>query len=118
MARTVSEQFGTLWNVSDAELKSRAADLAGEGYGVGVELFDVCDYNGCFDTLAMLRSGTPVLVRVEDVPGEIKAELMDFLCGAAFAVDATVERVRPGSFIFLPRGAQVSDDEIWHALYK
>jgi FtsZ-interacting cell division protein YlmF len=118
MARTVSEQFGTLWNVSDTELAARAASLAGAGVSAAVELLDVSDYNGCFDALSMLRSAAPVIVRIEDVPGEIKAELMDFLCGAAFALDVAVERVRPGSFLFAPHGVHVSDDDIWHTMYR
>lgn len=118
MARTVTEQFGSMWNVSEAELSNRSARLAGNHGSANLELLDVCDYNGCFSALSMLRSVAPVIVRIEDVPEEIKSELLDFLCGAAFALDAVVERVRPGSYLFAPPGVRVSDDDIWHMMYR
>ncbi len=118
MARTVSEQFGTLWNFGDAELATRGASMTGASVTATVELLDISDYNDCFDALSMLRSSAPVIVRIEEVPSEVKSELMDFMCGAAFALDVSVERVRPGSFLFAPHGVRVSDDDIWHVMYR
>ncbi len=118
MARTVSEQFGALWNVSESELHTRAATLTGGRYSVELERLSIRDYNGCFDTLSILKAASPVIVTLEDVPEEVKNELMDFLCGAAFALDAGIERVRPGSYLFAPNGCHVSDDDIWHAMYR
>ncbi|MFI3173743.1 MAG: cell division protein SepF [Bacillota bacterium] len=57
-----------------------------------------------------IRNHKPVIVNLEDVEFPTAQRIMDFLCGAAFALDGTLERVATHIILFAPPNIDIAPD--------
>ena len=56
---------------------------------------------------ALLKSGQAVVVNFEGIPIEVAQRLVDYLCGAAYAVNGSMEKVGTSIFFFAPAGVDI-----------
>lgn len=57
------------------------------------------------------RSGTPVILNMEDISEADARRLIDFSAGLAMALGGVLEKVSPGAFILAPRSVAVTHAE-------
>ncbi len=55
-----------------------------------------------------VRRRESVIVDLEGIPNDIGRRILDFLCGATFALDGTVNRLKYKQYILIPHGIKIS----------
>ena len=55
-----------------------------------------------------LRGRQPVVLNLEETPGELAQRIIDFVSGATFATDGGVQKVGQGIFLFTPNNVDIS----------
>lgn len=56
-----------------------------------------------------LRSGMVVMVNISNMEKDMAREFLDFLSGAAYAINGHYQKVGSGVFVFSPNGIPISD---------
>lgn len=56
---------------------------------------------------ALVKNGQAVVVNLEDVPIEVAQRLVDYLCGATYALNGNMEKVGTSIFFFAPAGVDI-----------
>lgn len=59
-----------------------------------------------------LRSRCPVIVNLRDLDREAARRIVDFICGAAYAVDGQTQRVGEEIFLFTPSTVTVTAESV------
>ncbi len=57
-----------------------------------------------------LRSGRTVICNFENIEQKVAQRVMDFITGAAYAIDGQVHKVSPLIFVTVPRNISLMDD--------
>ncbi|MDO5045047.1 MAG: cell division protein SepF [Coriobacteriia bacterium] len=66
-------------------------------------------YNQAESIAKHMKAGKPVAISLAAAKVELAKRILDFTFGAAFALDADVERVGEKSFVILPKGVTLSE---------
>lgn len=59
-----------------------------------------------------LKSNKPVVINLEAVEREVARRIIDFLSGAVYAIDGSMEKVSNGIFILAPSNIEIMSDSI------
>lgn len=57
-----------------------------------------------------LKGSLPVIVNVEEMPEEERAQALDFISGVAYAVDGSYDKIGENVFLFVPGNVVILDD--------
>lgn len=86
------------------------------GTGRRVAIVAVADYEaGAREVGQRFRQRVPVVFDLTDAPGEDRRRVLDFVAGVTFALHGEMLKVGRRSFLVVPEGGSVSDDE-WERL--
>ena len=59
-----------------------------------------------------LKQDKPVVVNLESVDGALAHRIFDFLCGAVYALDGSIQKISNRIFIIAPENVEIMTDEI------
>lgn len=86
------------------------------GTGRRVAIVAVADYEaGAREVGQRFRQRVPVVFDLTDAPAEDRRRVLDFVAGVTFALQGEMLKVGRRSFLVVPEGGTVSDDE-WERL--
>ena len=64
------------------------------------------------DITIHLKQDKPVVVNLESVDGALAHRIFDFLCGAVYALDGSIQKISNRIFIIAPENVEIMTDEI------
>lgn len=64
------------------------------------------------DITSHLKEKKPVVVNLESIDGALAHRIFDFLCGAVYALDGTIQKISNRIFIIAPENVDIMTDEI------
>ena len=59
-----------------------------------------------------LKQDKPVVVNLESVDGALAHRIFDFLCGAVYTLDGSIQKISNRIFIIAPENVEIMTDEI------
>jgi cell division inhibitor SepF len=118
MSKTFVEKINSLWGLQDC-----AEDDYGESFSQrsplrSLRVIEMETIRDAKKVLSSLEAGEPVILNLEKVENESKQEVLDFLCGVVYALDGQIEKVRIGIYLVVPKGIQITYNDVWNTLYR
>ena len=80
-------------------------------WGAEVMVMQPCSLEAVQEAVLALRDHATVLLNLSSLPAELMQRGVDFMSGAAFALDAQQERLGERVFLFAPHFVQLHRDE-------
>lgn len=57
-----------------------------------------------------MKAGRPVIVSLEGLDGDLARSMLDFICGATYALEGSMQKVSGNIFLVAPRDVDVSSN--------
>lgn len=93
-----AKRSGKVVSLGNAQGAGKVVLLKPERFDIGK---DIADH---------LRSLHTVVINTEDTPKDTSRRLIDFLCGAAYALDGQVKKITNTTFIITPSNVDLTGD--------
>lgn len=66
-------------------------------------------YEDSLSISGSLRKGKPIIINLKFLEPSEGTRLIDFICGAAYAIDGHMMKIGESIFLFTPSGVQITD---------
>ena len=76
-----------------------------------VVIYEPKVYEDSLSVSSKLREGNPVIINLKHLDAEEGTRLIDFVCGAAYAIDGHMMRIGESIFLFTPTNIVISNIE-------
>lgn len=116
------------WDEEDDELDEEEENQADANVTLGgnleLKIFNPTSFEQLLTAVDYLSYGSTVLLNLESVDAPLRKRMVDFISGAAYALDASIKKATQDSFFVAPKDVDVSgeifdndsDDEVFSDL--
>lgn len=116
------------WDEDDDELDDEEENQADANVTLGgnleLKIFNPTSFEQLLTAVDYLSYGSTVLLNLESVDAPLRKRMVDFISGAAYALDASIKKATQDSFFVAPKDVDVSgeifdndsDDEVFSDL--
>ena len=116
------------WDEEDDELDEDEENQADANVTLGgnleLKIFNPTSFEQLLTAVDYLSYGSTVLLNLESVDAPLRKRMVDFISGAAYALDASIKKATQDSFFVAPKDVDVSgeifdndsDDEVFSDL--
>ena len=116
------------WDEDDDELDDEEENQADANVTLGgnleLKIFNPTSFEQLLTAVDYLSYGSTVLLNLESVDAPLRKRMVDFISGAAYALDASIKKASQDSFFVAPKDVDVSgeifdndsDDEVFSDL--
>ena len=116
------------WDEDDDELDDEEENQADANVTLGgnleLKIFNPTSFEQLLTAVDYLSYGSTVLLNLERVDAPLRKRMVDFISGAAYALDASIKKATQDSFFVAPKDVDVSgeifdndsDDEVFSDL--
>ena len=116
------------WDEEDDELDDEEENQADANVTLGgnleLKIFNPTSFEQLLTAVDYLSYGSTVLLNLESVDAPLRKRMVDFISGAAYALDASIKKATQDSFFVAPKDVDVSgeifdndsDDEVFSDL--
>ena len=116
------------WDEEDDELDEQEENQADANVTLGgnleLKIFNPTSFEQLLTAVDYLSYGSTVLLNLESVDAPLRKRMVDFISGAAYALDASIKKATQDSFFVAPKDVDVSgeifdndsDDEVFSDL--
>ena len=80
------------------------------GGNLELKVFNPSTFEQLLTAVDYLSVGSTVLLNLEGVDGPLRRRMVDFISGAAYALDATIKKATQDSFFVAPKDVDVSGE--------
>lgn len=93
--------------VSYRSKKGKVVNLHSSAY-VKVVIYQPLTYDDTQNIIDNLKSHKPVIVNLESLDLSLAQRILDFLSGAVYAINGTIQKVSKGIFVLAPENVDIS----------
>ena len=102
------------WDEEDDELDEEEENQADANVTLGgnleLKIFNPTSFEQLLTAVDYLSYGSTVLLNLESVDAPLRKRMVDFISGAAYALDASIKKATQDSFFVAPKDVDVSGE--------
>jgi len=91
--------------------KDRDRDFSSPDVVLDIVVYEPKIYEDSLNISGSLRKGKPIIINLKHLPPNEGTRLIDFICGAAYAIDGHMMKIGESIFLFAPRSVRLVDAE-------
>ncbi len=110
-----TEQVARDWREAKRNRKSNVVSLQSVQQPVKMVLLRPETFEEVQETADHLKSRRPVIVNLEKTEKEVAKRIVDFLCGATYALGGSMQKISAAIFLFVPQNIDITgqlDEEL------